>query len=141
MPKIPDPLVSSQVQVSDCQLEITWNDPNDNGEPVTHFIVEVQSNLGQWAQADKCGTKTTDRKCVIHMTNLAGAPFFLSPKSAITSRVRAVNAVGASMHSTGGNNSEVLLAGLPPVMDTPKLDGRTASEITICWDRTTLEES
>jgi len=103
MPKIPDPLVSSQVQVSDCQLEITWNDPNDNGEPVTHFIVEVQSNLGQWAQADNCGKLTTDRKCVIHMTNLAGAPFFLSPKSAITSRVRAVNAVGASAHSSGGN--------------------------------------
>jgi hypothetical protein len=140
MPKIPDPLVSNQNQVSDCQLEITWSDPQDNGEPVTHFIVEVRSGSGLWAQAEECGNAPTDRKCVIKMTKLGGAPFFLSPKSPITSRVRAVNAVGESLNSSG-SNTEVLLAGLPPVMATPSLAYRSASEISICWSRATLEDS
>lgn len=74
------------------------------------------------------------------MSKLAGAPYFLNPSSAITTRVSVVNAVGTSDPSLP-NAEEVLLAGLPPVMDTPYLGDRTDTQLEICWDRAILEES
>jgi len=73
------------------------------------------------------------------MSNLAGAPYFLKPSSPIYSRVRAVNAVGIS-ESAPDSTNEVLLAGLPPVMDTPSLGERTDSKLEICWRRDGLVE-
>lgn len=72
------------------------------------------------------------------MSNLAGAPYFLKPSSPIFSRVRAVNAVGIS-ESAPDTAVEVLLAGLPPVMDTPSLGERTDSNLEICWRRDGLD--
>jgi len=74
------------------------------------------------------------------MSNLAGAPFFLKPESAIQTRVRAVNAVGTSL-SSPDTTKEVLLAGLPPVMDTPYLGDRSDDKLEICWSRTGLAEA
>jgi hypothetical protein len=96
MPKVPSPVSSMHKKVSDCTLQISWPSPAANGEPITNFIVEVQTGQGYWAEVDECGKKPEDRKCSIHMSNLAGAPFFLKPESPIYTRVRAVNAVGTS---------------------------------------------
>jgi len=57
MPKIPSPVTSTHQKVSDCALEITWPSPEANGEPVTNFIVEVQTGQGYWAEVDECGNK------------------------------------------------------------------------------------
>ena len=74
------------------------------------------------------------------MSKLAGAPYFLQPKSQINTRVRAVNAVGISESSDAPSN-EIILEGLPAVMGTPRLGDRTDTKLTVCWDRSELVAS
>ena len=71
------------------------------------------------------------------MSKLAGAPYFLQPKSKILTRVRAENAVGISDASDPSAN-EIILEGLPSVMGTPRLGDRTDTKLTVCWDRSVL---
>ena len=90
----------------DCTLYIQWEVPNDNGAPITHYLVEVADKVGGgWTHIQNCGIDLIHKTCSVSESQLKSAPFFLASGTHMVSRVRAVNSAGLS---DGGLGKETL---------------------------------
>ena len=86
---------------SDTEVVITWPEPNSNGADILEYLIEIQTDDGDFIEEDTycdgaANTVRSLRTCSIPMTVLTDVPFSLTQGITIKARVSSKNAQGFS---------------------------------------------
>ena len=124
---------------------ISWNVPQNNGDLVSFYKIQVYSNsTSTWNEDPNCNGLNPDVAlytiCEIPVLALYSAPHFLVFNQFVSVRVQAMNAIGFG--SFGTNSAAVaftLLNGVPTTMYSPSRGSQTSiTQIEVDWIALTI---
>ena len=98
---IPDQMSAPTTANSGTDVVITWPEPNSNGADITEYLIEVQTNDGDFVEEDTfcdgaANVVREGRTCSIPMSVLTDVPYSLTQGITIKARVSSINAQGFS---------------------------------------------
>jgi hypothetical protein len=121
-PEIPDAPTTTIDEVANI-ITINWEEPADNGTPVIGYRVLIRQNdLSTYSEnkAD-CDAQETAiaeaRTCSMTVQKLMLAPYRLTQGVSVFARIIAINEMGESQESAGGNGAVLKLSVVP---DAPR---------------------
>ena len=123
-PNVPDaPGNFRATTLSDYEIELTWNEPKDNGEPITGYQLERSrdGSADSWSQRATPGADAT-----------AHTDSSLDANTRYYYRIRAVNSVGAGAWSRSVSAMTQLTPPVAPDLTGAEADGPNA--IVITWE-------
>ena len=124
---------TTTLDVASGGVKISWIQPDDNGDTITSYLIEIKDSLSGWnTELTDCdgsdGTIITNLYCIVPMTTLTSAPFTLSLDDLVEVRILATNSVGNGLVSDP-NTSGALVRTVPSAMPTPTLVALTSSSV------------
>lgn len=119
----PDQPNAPTTAISGTGVHIQWTAPNDLGESITAYLIEIKDSGGIYrTETSNCNGAVNPvlsaLACTIPMTTLSSAPFSLTLGTLIEARVTAINAVGTGLASDP-NTSGALIRTVPSQMSAP----------------------
>lgn len=79
--------------LNQCSLRMTWNEPDNNGAPITEYAIDIKTRSGNFMRYTGCSS-STNTACSIEMREFSGSPYNLIAGSGIVVRISAANIVG-----------------------------------------------
>ena len=122
-PGAPDAPTLTAKTLSDYQIELTWNEPKDNGEPITGYEIEYSADgsADSWDRLVEVGADPTDY-----------TDDSLPANTRRHYRVRAVNSVGGGAWSRSVSAITQLTPPDAPSLTSVEADGPNA--IVVTWE-------
>ena len=119
----PDSPTLQAKALSDYQIELTWNQPRDNGQAITAYHLEssADGSSGNWTRLAAPGG---DAKSYTDETLQANTKRYY--------RIRAVNSVGTGAWSRTVSATTQLMAPIAPTITSAEADGPNAIDVT--WE-------
>ena len=119
----PDKPTLQAKTLSDYQIELTWNQPKDNGEAITGYEIEWSSDgsAGSW---ERLAAPGADAKSYTDATLQANTKRYY--------RIRAVNSVGNGAWSSSVSTTTQLTPPWAPTISSVEADGPNA--IVVTWE-------
>ena len=93
---------------------MSWNEPDNNGAPITEYAVDIKSRSGNFVRYTGCSS-TVSTSCSIEMHEFSGAPYNMIAGSRIIARISAANEVGFGP-TTNDIDQNISVIGSPPSM-------------------------
>ena len=117
----PDAPTLTAKTLSDYQIELTWNEPKDNGEPVTGYQIEwsADGSAGSWQRLASPGADAA-----------AYTDETLSANTRRHYRVRAVNSVGGGAWSRAVS----AITQLTPPLSLTSVEADGSNAIVVAWE-------
>ena len=123
-------------------VKVTWSAPATNGAPIIGYRVLIrESDLNTYSEnaADCDGTVPAiieARMCEMTVQKLMLDPWNLTPGTSIFAKIIAINIMGDSPESTGGNGAVLKLSVVPdqPINLARDDENTWAGQITLTWE-------
>jgi hypothetical protein len=133
------------VSISDTEagIEISWNAPSSNNEPITAYSVEIADNNSTFDESSECNGSSdaikSSRTCTVSATELEGPNFLLEFRDPIHIKVKAQN-----IHDWGDfsyENTALQIQRAPSaVSNVDRGPATTSNQIQITWDALTTND-